>query len=188
MSTSGASGHHRQEGQEGQEGQQGQQGQEGQEGQEGPIINLVCHFLRLITTQCSGTDPRIPQLEEYLHSRNPKAIPLMQQLKHENTLAALICSDEVIAEIQEDLGVAVKTDAECVKLLRQLKEKSVSLETQTLLDRAIEFVETPPGTELTSEPPFIDLLTVFETMNEVEDAGKLHQCLRYMTTMIETTQ
>lgn len=146
------------------------------------LIDLTCHFLALLSQQPGQNDPRITELETRLRARDSKALALMRELQLTQGPVALICTAEMIEAVREELGAAIQTDHDCLAALTRLKAASTRPKTQQLLERAINFVKIPPGTELDSEPPFLDLITV---LDEFSDPDELMECIKYMGTMID---
>lgn len=146
------------------------------------LIDLTCNFLALLNQQHNQTDPRVQELETKLRARDRKALQLMQELKCANSPAAMICTKEMIESIRAELGAYIQNDQECLDTLNRFKDASQCPETQNLLDRAINFVQIPSGSELGSDLPFLDLLNILE---EFPDNDDLIECIKYMGTMVD---
>jgi hypothetical protein len=145
-------------------------------------LDLTCHFLALVSQQPGFTDSRVTELEAKLRARDPTALRLMRQFKSSASPVALVCTDEMMEAIGTELGVIIQTDQECLDVLTRLRETAKRPKTQQLLERAINFVNIPPGTDLDSEPPLLDLVNV---VDEFRNPDELIECIKYMGTMID---
>jgi hypothetical protein len=147
-------------------------------------LDLTCHFLALVSQQPGCTDPRIPELETKLRARDPTALQLMRQFKSSTSPVALVCTDEMMEAIRNEVGVIIQTDQECLDVLTRLKAAAQRPTTQQLLENAINFVRIPPGTDLDPEQP-LPLLDLVGVVDEFANPDELIECIKYMGTMID---
>jgi len=144
-----------------------------------PYLDIIIHYLSLPEVY---KDPRAKIIIKKLKDRDPTAIDLLYEC--ENSLISPIVTDEVIEQIRDELGIFIDSDATCINILKDYKNKTTDIEVINFIDELIKFLSSDNEIQNNIFEKYLPLAD--KIIEKISNPDLLILCIKYISSTIES--